>query len=89
VRGSTATAGKKIILLAMVRGPQILGSLERADARQASGVADAVRIYRAVLERKPQQPQASCALGVNDASADHNEEVLSLLEHDIEVNPIE
>lgn len=67
----------------------ILGSREQADSRQASGVADAVRIYRAVLEREPQPPQASCALGVNDASAGDNEEASSLFETAIEVNPTE
>ena len=70
--------------------PQIQNSLEQADALQANGeVADAARIYRAVLDREPKQPDANYALGVITASAGNNEAALSLFETAIEVNPAE
>ena len=70
--------------------PQIQNSLEQADALQASGeVADAARIYRAVLDREPKQPDANYALGLISASTGDNEEALSLFETAIEVNPAE
>ena len=70
--------------------PEIQNSLEQADALQASGeVADAARIYRAVLDREPKQPDANYALGLISASTGDNEEALSLFETAIEVNPAE